>query len=128
MNEKIVEELLKYMNETKDFILSESPELIREILSYEKWSCIFLLSILLPLLIICLCLIVYNWIYPTLDKYESRTLGSMYLILIPSIISFVCFGILMEAGNSLIKINKAPKYFIIQKIININQEKNKCLK
>jgi ABC-type dipeptide/oligopeptide/nickel transport system permease component len=122
MNEKITEQLLEYMNSTKDFILTESPELIREILHYEKWSCIFALSILVPVFIGCLSITIYNWIYPQYEGNNFRTLGSMFGMLIPGVISFICFMMLMETGNCLIKINTAPKYFIIQKIMNLGKK------
>lgn len=123
MNEKIVEALLKYMNETKDFILSESPELIREILEYEKYLCIFCLSIFIPILLICMFFIFFNWMYPSLDKYGSISSKSFLGMMIPGVISLISFGILIDAYTGLIKIRTAPKYFIIQKIIKLKEGK-----
>jgi hypothetical protein len=121
MNEKIVEQLLEYMNVTKDFILSESPELIREIISYEKYLCIFSISIFLPLLVICISIFTYNWLYPSICNYGSISTKTFLRMLIPGFIAFISFGILMDACTGYIKIKTAPKYFIIQKIVNLKR-------
>lgn len=123
MNEKIIEQLIEYMNVTKDFVLAESPELIREILAYEKYLSIFCLCVFIPLLLICLGIFIYTWINPVYEEYGSLAFKSILPLFICGGISVISFGIIIEAATGLIKINTAPKYFIIKKIVNLKEKK-----
>lgn len=118
MNEKLVENLLNYMNETKDFVLNQSPELIGEIISYHKainFSCI---GIFLPIFLICLGIFYYYLKYPKLEKY-GITCETYVSLLVSSFFCLLTFIFLLESFRDLIGIYFSPKYFIIKMVLKM---------
>lgn len=121
MNEKIADELLKYMNDSKDFLIQECPEVFSQIISYERSLCIFCLCIFLPLFLMCLGVFIYYWKNPEYESWGSLTLRTLFPMFICGGLSFISFIFCFEAFTGLMKINTAPKYFIIQKIMNFKK-------
>lgn len=119
MNEKLIDELLNYMERTKDFITQECPELILEILKYHKILNFCNITIFLPILIISLIVFIYFWKFPYVDKYDCTSTGTLISMMISGFSSVFCFIILIQSVEALIKIYTAPKYFIIHCLLKM---------
>lgn len=118
MDEEIKKKLLEYMDKTGDFVLEHCPEVMQQALRYHYISSIVTFSLCLFSIII-LSFIAYNcFFYPKLDKYGTMELSSLLGCVMPSIFLWMCFIGILTSANTLIKITFAPKYFLLQLIIN----------
>lgn len=70
MNEMIIEELLSYMNSTKDFVLNEYPEVVSQIFLYEKFSNLSAAIFSGSFFLICVFVAIYFCRNPTLGEYS----------------------------------------------------------
>lgn len=121
MNEKISEKLLEYLQRTEDFVLEQSPEILKEALRYERIRSFISVLLMAVLFVSALSAAWYFWKHPTLDKYESRDTISFLGVLIPICLSPLFFVQLCSSVDSLIKIYVAPKYFLISLIMSLNK-------
>lgn len=112
MKEEILEQILKYINETKDFILEQTPDLFQQIIKYEKISAIFGVCIYSFIFILLCGLSIYVW-KSSIDENDIKG----YLRFVFPFLSFIFFMSLIFSIETLIKINVAPKYFIIHKLV-----------
>jgi hypothetical protein len=114
------QKLIEYIENTKDFVLEQAPDVIQQVLKYEKTSSY--LTATLMLLLLCAALITgyYFWRHPALDKYGSREFGSIFGLLVPCIATPMLFIQLCCSVDRLVKIYVAPKYFLIGLIQEIN--------
>jgi len=119
MSEKIIEKLLEYLQGTEDFILEHAPDTIMQIFKYEKISTIYQIAILFILVISLSISGIYFYKNPYLDKYGHRELPS---ILIPMFCGIGCPILFLQLcifTDKLIKIYVAPKYFLLQMVLNL---------
>lgn len=114
MQEKILETLINYLQNTENFVLEQMPEILSQTLNYEKTSCIMSISILVFLMAVAVSIGCYFLIHPTLDSYGNRTATSFIGALLPLAFSFMLLAPLLGSFDKLVKINLAPKYFLIQ--------------
>lgn len=120
MKEEILNELLLYMNETKDFILQQSPEVIQQMFLYYKinnWIGVAFGSLLSA---IALGVFIYSWIKPVYDEpYKDLSLLTFLCRVASTVVLLICFVTTVESVDGLIKLYFAPKFFIIQKILTM---------
>jgi hypothetical protein len=121
MNEKILQKLLDYLQNTEDFVLEEVPEIIQQALKYEKISSHLNAGLMIILLSLAITIGYHFWKYPTLDKYGSREMGSFLGAFIPLIIAPLFFVQFCYSIDKLVKIYIAPKYFLITLVSSIKQ-------
>lgn len=117
----IYQELLKHMESTKDFVLEQAPEVIQQALKYEKIAAFVSAALMTVLLVIALGVAYYFWKNPMFDKYGSREMHSLLGIFIPILISPLFFVQFCMAIDILIKIHVAPKYFLINLILDLKK-------
>lgn len=117
MDEKITQELLKYMNETKDFILQEAPDVIIQMMSYHKITAWMGLLFSVLVIMISIFIILYFCFYPSYDKYENITIITFLGRFIPISVILMFLLPVFQNVDDLIHIYIAPKHFIIKKIM-----------
>jgi len=111
--------LIEYIEHTKDFMLEQAPEVIQEVLRYEKIAASLNAITMVILLIVALGAANYFWKHPEFDKYGSRDCISTFGILIPLVAVVPCFVQLFLSIDKLIKIGVAPKYFLMSLILSM---------
>lgn len=114
-------ELIEHIENTKDFVLEQAPDIIQQALKYERFSASFNAGVMAILLAASLGTAYYFWKHPTLDKYDSRDFLSVFGVFIPLIAAVPFFAQLYISIDNLIKINIAPKYFLINLIIGLKK-------
>jgi hypothetical protein len=121
MKEEVINQLIEYMEQSKDFILQEAPDIIREMFLYEKISawCGFIFCVFC--FFSCISVFIYSWYYPSLDNYGCLKTETFMPRLFSTVLSFLAFIGLISNLDTLIKIYFAPKYFIIKIILGWKQ-------
>ena len=120
MKEQILQKLIEYIQNTGDFVLEQAPEVIQQALSYEKIAAYLITALMLLLLSTAIFAGYYFWKHPVLDACGSRNAGSFLGVLIPCTVSPLLFVQLCYSIDKLVKIYIAPKYFLIQLLMNMN--------
>lgn len=120
MTDEIIKQLLEYINQSKDFVLEQAPDLINEILTYEKYSSIYQIIIFFSVLIISLSYF-YNQFPLERDKFDFVKTEYLFKACISGFITFVCTGATISNLIKLVKIYTAPKYFLIEFILNLKK-------
>ena len=118
-SDNVMQKFIDYMENTKDFVLEQAPDVIQQVFRYEKISTIVSSITVGILLLIALSVAYYFWKYPTLDKYESRDLSSTFGVFFPLVAVIPLFIQLCYSIDKLIRIGVAPKYFLLQLFINM---------
>jgi hypothetical protein len=113
---EIWEKLLEYLETTKDFVIAQSPSLLQETMNYHKISNFILATVCLIGIFVCAYIAYYNYMYPTIDKYDNVSLVNCMAGLFSCVGLLPCIGIFIASVDHLIKIYVAPKYFLIEKI------------
>lgn len=121
MQDKLIEKLIEYLENSQDFMLEQMPEIIQQALAYNKVSAMCGTGIMLGLLVAALFTAFYSWKRPALDVDGSRSSFSAISLIgsiaaIPMIFSGLWINI-----DKLLKIYIAPKYYLIQLFINMKQ-------
>jgi uncharacterized membrane protein YhdT len=120
VKEEISQKLLEYLQNTEEFVLDQVPEVIQQVLKYEKISSYLSAGLMILLLSIAICIGFYFWRHPTLDKYGSREFLSFMPIVsciaIPILFVQLCYSV-----DKLVKIYIAPKYFLISLISSLRK-------
>jgi hypothetical protein len=116
---QIWQKLIEHIENTKDFVLEQAPDIIQQALKYEKISSYLTAALMLLLLCAAISIGYYFWKYPSLDKYGSRELGSFLGIFIPCIASPLFLVQFCYSIDKLVKIYLAPKYFLINLIMSM---------
>ena len=118
---QMLDTLLSYMENTKDFVLEQAPDVIKQALKYETISSYIDAIFMFILLTAALCIAYYIWKNPNIDKYGSWATSSVVpfaasLILSPFFVLALCCAI-----DKIVKIHVAPKYFLINLIMNMKK-------
>jgi hypothetical protein len=121
MNEKILQKLLDYLQNSEDFALEQIPEIVQEALKYEKVSAYLSIGLMLLLLSIAAYIGYHSWKHPTLDKYGSREIGSFLGVAIPFCTAPMLFIQFCCSVDKLIKMHLAPKYFLIELVTSMKK-------
>lgn len=121
IQEQILQKLIEYIEDTKDFILEQAPEVVQQILQYEKTSAYATSLLMLGLLASAVSLGYHFWKHPMLDKYGSREFLSFMVPIISLIVIAPLFVQLCTSVDKLIKIYIAPKYFLIELLMSIQK-------
>lgn len=119
MKDQILQKLLEYLQNTEDFVLEQVPEIIQQVLRYEIISTYMGAGILLFIIILCIGLNIYLWKYS--EDTIKNTITSSIIYPISSIalpFLFIQFCCLID---KLVKIYIAPKYFLIDLILNMKK-------
>ena len=122
VKDQVWKTLLEYMQSTKDFVLEQAPDVIRQALQYEKISTYVGAALVTLSLTAVIFIAYYFWKHPVLDKYGSREFGSFLGVLIPLCVTPLLVGQFFFLIDKLIKIHIAPKYFLINLIINLKNQ------
>lgn len=107
MQEELTKKLIDYIEKSKDFVLEQAPDIMKEMLEYHKYESIVSISFLSVFIIglIITAVILYK-------KRNELTMWWIPLLIVP----VVFFGILCDCCD-LIKVKTAPKYFILSKLV-----------
>jgi hypothetical protein len=114
MQEKILETLINYLQNTESFVIEQMPEIISQTLKYEKMSCIMGLSTSIFFMILAVSIGCYFLINPTLESYGNRSMASFMGACLPLTLSLMLLTPVCAYIDKLVKINLAPKYFLIK--------------
>lgn len=117
MDSETLEKALVYLKETQEFVVDQAPEIIVQILKYEKIStsvCLFL-SIISS--IILLGISIYCILYPKVDKYGHIEILYVFGSWIPLVLLIPMFSTILSFVDRLLKIYISPKYFLIDLLI-----------
>jgi hypothetical protein len=121
MKEEIVSKLVEYIEGTKDFVLEQAPEILKEALRYEYLSSLFISISSGVLLVLALSVFYYAFCHPMVDKYGDRSFGSGMTMIVSAFVAVMVSGTLCISIDKIIKINVAPKYFLLTLLLKINQ-------
>ncbi len=113
----IQQKLIDYLEGTHDFLLEQAPEVIQQALRYEMISSITSCIFLVASLAVVTTVMYYNWKNPVLDDYKSRTSSNVLGIFLPVMISIGLLTPTILTVNKLIMLYVAPKYFLIQLLV-----------
>lgn len=128
MNEKIIEKLLGYMDSTGDFVLEQSPLLIQEI-CYVDFIRYIVSIIFIGIFLFGLVWSVYRLVCSinAIDednktiKYENDKIDTFFPIVLVGILVTICVICFFAIGTEIskaIQVKYAPKYYIIEKVLN----------
>ena len=113
MKEQIIQKLIEYLDQSKDFMLQECPEVIQQALRYHYISnlmgCIFSFLGIIVYALVCF----YFYKNPTRDKYDSRPMHHSFIFFLSPMFFFMFTFSLFNCCDHLIKITYAPKYYLI---------------
>ena len=119
MKDQLIEKIIHYMETTGDFVLEQAPEICQEILNYSKFSSILCLSITGSIVIFSIFFFIYSYCNRTMGDYGSLSGESFFKMLFSGAIAMILLGPCVASIDNLIKINVAPKYYILQIIKRI---------
>ena len=119
VKDQVWETLLQYLQNTKDFVLEQAPDVLQQALRYEKVSTWFSITTSAMLLVVAFATAWYFWKHPNLDKYGSREFPSILGVVIPLCVFMPLLGSFYCSVDRIIKIYVAPKYFLISLIMNL---------
>jgi hypothetical protein len=114
MNEEISTKLLEYLQKTSDFALEQMPDIVIQTLKYQKFSIYLNMLTMGFLIILCAGLAYYFYTHPKFDKYGDKTILSTFGVFIPLGLILIFLVDLIIATDNVIKINIAPKYYLIE--------------
>jgi hypothetical protein len=118
---EIWRKLIEQIENTKDFVLEQTPEVIQQVLRYEKVSSYLTAALMALLLCAAMCVGYYFWKHPKLDVHGSWELVTYLGIIGPCMTFLPVFAQLCCSIDQLVKIYTAPKYFLIQLIVSLNK-------
>lgn len=118
MHEELMKKLIEYVESTKDFVFSQSPEIIQQILFYEKMESI--LSIIVSFLLMCFVSFIglYFYKHAKIDKYDHMDFLSFMVPWLSFVFLFILGGVLFSSILKLMKISYSPKYYLISLLMN----------
>ena len=119
MKEQVWQQLVEYLQKVEDFGSEQLPELIVQVLRYERITAITTTVVTATLLALVICIGYLYWKNPKRDQYGSRPLESVFGIMFPAIFATLLLGVLGTSVNTLIKVYAAPKYFLLQLFLNM---------
>jgi len=114
MNQELVQKIIEYLEKSECFILSQAPDFIQQLMNYESLSCIIGMSVCGIIISLAVFISVFSICNPRKDEHGFRTLGSTYLCFMPLIASCMFILPIYNYASMLIKINVAPKVFLLE--------------
>lgn len=119
MQEQLIQKILDYLEQTEDFVLEQAPDVILQVLRYERITSILGAIFLCVLFFVALIAGYYFWKYPTVDKYGSRETSSVMGVMIPCVfLPFLLIQVCLTV-DKLIKLYTAPKFFLIELFLSM---------
>lgn len=113
MDEKIKEKILNYLENTKDFVLDQAPDIIQQALRYHYINALFGIITCFFILVILISVSYYSYSHPKLTQYGSWETSTFVFCFFPFIVCIPIFGAFLCDIDKFIKITTAPKYFLI---------------
>lgn len=119
MDESLISKAIEYLERSEKFILSETPDVIRQTLLYAKTSTIFEIFALCIAIVSCVFIVLHCYGYKSVERYDEKSFFMILGMFIPSVaIIPLCIQLCIDMQN-LLKICLAPKLFLIQYFINM---------
>ena len=121
MDEQLTAKAIEYLKSAENFIITEAPDVIQQTLkyaTYSNWSDIILCSFFI---MIAVGVFSYCFMYPKYDKYDSLEFGFIIGRFLSAAIFFPLCIQISQNVDALMKINMAPKLFLIQYFINMGK-------
>lgn len=115
MNEEVTKKIIEYLESTKDFFLEQAPDVIKQMIAYESFTCIFAITIS-GLLFLGVC-IFWLYMYKNPNKKDEYCGWNCARCVLPLAL-LPLFGMLVCSIDNYVKIKMAPKYYIMQKVLN----------
>lgn len=122
MQDKLIDKLVEYLQNSQDFMLEQMPEIIRQALTYEKMSAYFTAGLMLLLFVIGVSTAIYIWKRPKLESDGRWSGPSIFALLVSLMFSPMFFVTLCINIDKLLKIYIAPKYYLIQLFANMQHQ------
>jgi hypothetical protein len=119
MNEQLIEKLISYLEKSETFVYEQAPDFIQQLLSYEKVSSIVGTFIFSVIIIFCVCLALYHIFNPDFERNELRTMGNQMLCFMPFLVAMISLAPFCSCLSTWIKINMAPKVFLLEYLMKI---------
>lgn len=119
IKDQILQKLLEYMQESKDFLIEQAPDVVQQIFRYHLYTAWVELCICLSIGVLLLSVNLYIYLYPTLDSHGDRDLLSFFGAYMPMIFAIPLIAMSWACMDKLMKIYLAPKYFIINLIMSM---------
>lgn len=111
MNESanLIQELTNILKDSKEFVVAQAPDVLQQLISF-TFTLDLVWTIIAGLLFV---LFVAGFIYNWLEDNE----GSVVICAIASIVFFILLGI---ASSELIEVTRAPKVFLLEKLVSLS--------
>lgn len=112
MKDELIQKLIDYIDKSKDFVLEQAPDVIREILAYHLWENIVSL--------IFLTFFAAAFIVASIILYHKMKDFSIWWL--PLCLIFTLVGGFINCITDLIAIKISPKYFVIHQLVKLNKK------
>jgi hypothetical protein len=118
MKEQIINKLIEYLQQSRDFALEQIPDVILQTLRYKIISS-YIESVLMIVLIIASIIVSYYfWKHPKLDKYGDKTGASYFGTFMPLVLVLIFFADMCSTVDVIIKIYIAPKFYLLELLMS----------
>lgn len=112
MKEEIVKELMKWMMESKEFVIGQAPDYIQQLLTYKTTVCYLLIGMFVFFILLGITLILLSLKYIKVNGMEVCFVIGVFMLL-------VSFVLVVSPINNIIKIKKAPKVFVMEHLTEL---------
>lgn len=120
ISKELAKELLGTLTSTKDFILDQAPDVVRQLLLWELWSSIFFGSIFLLVLIFS-AILIYKMHYVANEtgvSYSKQESAFTFMLVGGASLLTGVVGACFQSYD-IIKVLVAPKIFLIEYLTNL---------
>lgn len=122
MKDEVIKKLIDYIDGSKDFLLDQAPQIFKEMIKYEYLISILETVLFIILLSATLYILYVSFTNPARDKYDSRSYENLLGIIIPLMLIIPLILGFWNAMTTAIQIKMAPKYFLLEKVLEKGKE------
>lgn len=110
--------VMKWLDATEAFAVSEAPQLCEELLVYGWWSAIACLVVaLLPFIALLTSLMIFRWLHMHEYTFDDHIMfASSLAAVISGILCVVGFAAIMTNSSILLQIHLAPRVYLLERI------------
>lgn len=114
---KNLEVILDYVKQGEDFVKEQAPLFIRELITYEIW--VYSIWIIISIIVFTISMFVFKYNYKIYkNEFIDEELHFSCMV-ISSILALAMFIVFSCCITELIKVCLAPRYFLMQCLLNL---------
>jgi hypothetical protein len=127
---KIMDFILNTLQTTKDFVIEQAPDVVRQMLNYDLINCITWMFVFIFIIIVGILL--FKPLKKFAYKYNDESDGVSFIpIILVTITTFICGMIfltnLYDKTSTILQIKYTPKAYLIYKLTDkINGKEKDC--